>query len=102
MMLCKIGLGIIWLLLECEPLKMAFVHLHQGPRVETCLVMGSLKVCSLGSLKVYHINSKNRATHPHLEDLNHLVTDSEVNCITSFYMRYICIPHSGSQEGSWN
>ena len=49
MMPCKIGFGIIWLLLECEPLKMAFIHLHQGPRVETRLVMGSLKVCSLES-----------------------------------------------------
>ena len=47
MMPCKIGFGIIWLLLECELLKMAFVHLHQGPRVEIHLVMGSLKVCSL-------------------------------------------------------
>ena len=33
MMPCKIGFGIIWPLLECEPLKMAFVNLHQEPRV---------------------------------------------------------------------
>lgn len=59
-MSCKIRLGIIWLLLECEPLKMAFVHLHQGPRVETMSSHG------LSESLLFGITSVVRIGHPTL------------------------------------